>query len=120
VQRIFKAAEANPWLPSLWLREIVSESGRLRAPLLQMLRFEYVGHLISIVAAAKRRGEIDPQFEPRLVAVSVIGTTLLPLAASSFWQQVPQLQGIHREDVARHAEALLVSAFSPYPRRRAR
>src|SRR5215831_18181209 len=30
VQRIFRAAEMNPWLPSLWLREIVSEGGQLR------------------------------------------------------------------------------------------
>jgi TetR/AcrR family transcriptional regulator len=118
VRRIFKAVEASPWLPSLWLREIVSEGGQLRARLLKGLRFDYVRHLISAVAAAQRRGEIDPQLEPRLVFISVIGNTLLPLAASRLWQQVPLLQGIGREHVARHAEALLVSAFSRRRRRR--
>jgi TetR/AcrR family transcriptional regulator len=118
VQRIFKAAEANPWLPSLWLREIVSEGGQLRAPLLKNLRFEYVQHLIKTVTAAQRRGEIDPHIEPRLVVVSVLGTTLLPLAASRMWQQVPVLQGVTREDVTRHVEALLVSAFSKHRPRR--
>lgn len=118
VQRIFKAAETQPWLPSLWLREIVSEHGQLRAPLLKNLRFEYVLHLIKTVTAAQRRGEIDPHLEPRLVVVSVLGTTLLPLAASRLWQRIPILQGVTREDIARHAEALLVSAFTRQPRRR--
>jgi TetR/AcrR family transcriptional regulator len=118
VHRVFKAAELNPWLPSLWLREIVSEGGQLREPLLKMLRFEYIQHLISTVAAAQRRGEIDPNLEPRLVFVSVIGNTLLPLAASRLWQQVPLLRNLNRDDLARHTEALLVSAFSKRPRRR--
>jgi AcrR family transcriptional regulator len=119
VRRIFKAAEVNPWLPSLWLREIVSEGGQLRAPLLKNLRFEYVQHLIKTVTAARRHGDIDPHIEPRLVVISVLGNTLLPLAASGIWQQVPMLQGVTREDVTRHVEALLVSAFSKHRPRRA-
>jgi len=34
-------------------------------------------------------------------------------------QQVPLLQGLGREDIGRHAEALLASAFSKRRRRRA-
>ena len=112
VQRIFKATEVNPWLPSLWLREIVSEGGQLRGRLLKMLRFEFIAHLIGAVASAQRRGEIDPDLDPRLVLISVLGNTLLPLAASRTWQQVPMLQNVKRDDVARHAEALLANAFS--------
>jgi len=119
VQRIFKAVEVRPWLPSLWLHEIVSEGGQLRGRVLKGLRFEYVQHLIKAVAGGQRRGEIDPQLEPRLVFISVLGTTLLPLAAGRLWQQVPLLHSLSRADVARHAEALLVSAFSKRRRRRA-
>jgi len=118
VQRIFEAAEANPWLPSLWLREIVSEGGQLRAPLLKNLRFEYVLHLNKTVTAAQRRGEIDPHIDPRLVFLSVLGNTLLPLAARPLWQQVPVLHSVTREDVTQHVEALLVSAFSRHRQRR--
>ena len=118
VQRIFKAVEVRPWLPSLWLREIVSEGGQLRGRVLKGLPFEYVQHLIKAVASAQRRGEIDPRLEPRLVFISVLGITLLPLAAGRLWRQVPLLQSVSRADVARHAEALLVSAFSKRRRRR--
>ncbi|HUJ52870.1 MAG TPA: TetR/AcrR family transcriptional regulator [Steroidobacteraceae bacterium] len=113
VQRIFKATEVNAWLPSLWLREIASEGGQLRTRLFKLAFFDYVRHLISTVTAAQRRGEINPELEPRLVLISVIGNTLLPLATVGMWQQLPAvLQGVTREQIARHAEALLVSAFS--------
>jgi AcrR family transcriptional regulator len=120
VQRIVKAAEVNPWLPSLWLREVVSEGGQLRDRLMRILPFEYVRHLIGTVASAQRRREVSPQLEPRLVVLSVIGLTFLPLATARMWQVMPLLQGVNREDIARHAEALLVSAFSRPARRRAK
>ena len=118
VKRILEATEANPWLPSLWLREVVSEGGQLRDRLLRILPFEYVRHLIGTVAGAQRRGEVSPHLEPRLVLLSVIGLTFLPLATMRMWQVLPILQGVEREDIARHAEALLVGAFSPPPRHR--
>jgi TetR/AcrR family transcriptional regulator len=117
VQRILAATEANPWLPSLWLREVVSEGGQLRDRLLRILPFEYVRHLIGTVAGAQRRGEVSPRLEPRLVLLSVIGLTFLPLATMRMWQVLPILQGVEREDIARHAEALLVGAFSTPGRR---
>lgn len=120
VQRILTATELHPWLPSLWLREVVSEGGRLRERLMRILPFESVRHLIGTVAGAQRRGEVSPRLEPRLVLLSVIGLTFLPLATIRLWRALPMLQGVEREDVARHAEALLVSAFSKPARRRAK
>jgi TetR/AcrR family transcriptional regulator len=105
-------------MPSMWLREIVTEGGQLRQRLLKLLRFEYVEHLIKAVAAAQRRGEADPQLEPRLILMSIIGNTLLPLAAGSLLQQIPLLRDVTRDDLERHAEVILVGAFSGRPRRR--
>jgi TetR/AcrR family transcriptional regulator len=118
VQRILAATEANPWLPSLWLREIVSEGGQLRDRLLKILPFEFVRHLVATVASAQRRGAVNAQLEPRLMLLTVIGLTLLPLATIRLWQVVPIFEGITRADVVRHAEALLVSALSAPARRR--
>lgn len=117
VQRILRATELYPWLPSLWLREVVSEGGQLGERLMRILPLESVRHLISVVTSAQRRGEVDRHLEPRLVPLSVIGLTFLPLATMRMWRAVPLLQGIDRRDVARHAEALLVSAFSRPVRR---
>jgi TetR/AcrR family transcriptional regulator len=112
VQRILEATARNPWLPSLWLREIVSEGGQLRDRLIKCVPFESVRHLVDSIAAAQRRGALSPDLEPRLMLLTVIGLTLLPLATIRMWQVLPVLKGVTREDVARHAEALLVSALS--------
>jgi AcrR family transcriptional regulator len=118
VQRILQAVELNPWLPALWIREIVTEGGQLRSRLLKVLPFEHVGHMVSVIRAAQRRGEVISRLEPRLMPVSVIGLTLLPCAASGILQQVPPLRRIARADIARHAEALLVAVVSAAPPRR--
>lgn len=117
VRRILAATDLNPWLPSLWLREIVSEGGRLRDRLMRILPFEDVRHLIGTVASAQRRGEVSAALEPRLVLLSVLGLTFLPLATIRMWQVLPMLQGVDRADIARHAEALLIGAFSKPARR---
>lgn len=117
-QRILQATELNPWLPSLWLREIVSEGGQLRDRLIRVLPFESVRHLVDSIAAAQRRGALNPDLEPRLMMLTVIGLTLLPLATIRLWQVLPILKGVTREHVARHAEALLVSALSAPIQRR--
>lgn len=117
VQRILRATEQHPWLPSLWLREVVSEGGQLRERLMRILPLASVQHLIGAVTSAQRRGEVDRHLEPRLVLLSVIGLTFLPLATMRMWRTVPFLQGIDRGDIARHAEALLVGAFSRPARR---
>ena len=98
----------------------MSEGGQLRERLLRILPFESVRHLIAAAASAQRRGEVSPQLEPRLLLLSVVGLTFLPLATIRLWQGLPMLHGVEREDVARHAEALLVSAFSKPARRRAK
>jgi AcrR family transcriptional regulator len=120
VQRVLRATELHPWLPSLWLREVVSEGGQLRERLLRSLPLQAVRHLVGTVADAQRRGEVNPQLEPRLVLLSVIGLTFLPLATMRMWRTVPLLQGVERDDIARHAEALLVSAFTKPVGRRPR
>ena len=120
VRRIVTAAEANPWLASLWLREIISEGGQLRTRLLKNLPFEHVRHLIRTLAAAQECGAISSALEPRLLVPSVLGLTMLPLATMPMWQQIPILQGVTHADIARHAEALLVAACIPGGRKPAK
>lgn len=121
VQRIMRAAESHPWLPSLWLREIVSDGGQLRERMLSRLPLEHVQQFIALLTAAKRRGEVNPAVEPRLVFVSLLGLTLLPLATMNMWRRVPPLQGISHDELARHAQALLLHGLfvqRPKPLRR--
>lgn len=111
-QRILQAAEAQPWLPSLWIREVVSEGGELRGRMLQHLPLGQVQLFVAALVAARRRGEVNPGLEPRLVFLSVIGLTLLPLALAGLLQRLPIMQGIGHRELASHAEALLLQGLS--------
>jgi AcrR family transcriptional regulator len=108
VQRIMHAGQSQSWLPTLWLREVVSEGGQLRQRLLSRLPLAQVQKFMSSLAEAQRRGEMSAGVEPRLAMISLIGLTLLPMATMSIWRSVPQLKDITEEALARHAEALLL------------
>jgi AcrR family transcriptional regulator len=120
VRRIVHANEVQPWLSSLWLREIVSEGGQLRQRMLSSLPLEYIQHFIAAVATGQRHRVVNSALDPRLLFISVIGLTLLPLATMNLWHQVPLLQRISHKHVARHAEALLLQGLSIKSRQRAR
>ena len=111
-RRIVKAHREQPWLASLWLREIVSEGGQLRQRLLSALPLPYLRHFIAAVGAAQRRHRVNARLEPRLVFMSVIALTLLPLATVRHWGRLPPLRGIGDDEIARHAEALLLEGLS--------
>lgn len=108
VQRIMHAGQNQPWLPTLWLREVVSEGGQLRERLLGRLPLAQVQQFMTRLAQAQRRGEVNFEVEPRLVFISLLGLTLLPLATLGIWRSLPPLKSVTHEELARHAEALLL------------
>jgi TetR/AcrR family transcriptional regulator len=121
VQRIMHAGLTQPWLPSLWVREVVSEGGQLRKRLLSRLPLAQLQKFMTSLADAQRREEVNGDVEPRLVFVSLLGLTLLPLATMGIWRSLPLLKSVTHEDLSRHAEAMLMHGlFAPdhKPRRR--
>ena len=121
VQRIMHAGQTQPWLPTLWLREVVSEGGQLRERLLGRLPLAQLQTFMTSLAQAQRREEVNAEVEPRLVFVSLLGLTLLPLATMGIWRSLPPLKGVTHEELARHAKALLLHGLfvsDPQPRRR--
>jgi hypothetical protein len=82
-----------------------------RLPLAQLQKF------MTSLAEAQRRREVNSEVEPRLVFVSLIGLTLLPLATLGIWRSLPPLKSVTHEELARHAEALLLHGlFAPDPK----
>ncbi|WP_449467226.1 TetR/AcrR family transcriptional regulator [Stenotrophomonas humi] len=103
---LVRAVAAHPWLPTLWVREILCEGGALRE-----LMIERVGPVLPRVlaerfTAAQQNGQLNPQLDPRLIVVSLVGLTMFPLASAPIWQQLfgAELGG---DEVQRHALALL-------------
>ncbi|MCY1437424.1 HTH-type transcriptional regulator BetI [compost metagenome] len=101
----------NPWLPPLWVREILCEGGVLRdllptrfAPMVPQL-------LARRFAEAQGRGALNPDVDPRLLVVSLIGLTLLPYASAPLWRNIFNAPEIDDEALIRHTLTLLAQGL---------
>lgn len=118
VSRIVQCGTDRPWLPPLWMHEVVNEGGQLRERVLRHLPAQRLQVFASLIGDSQRAGAITPGVEPRLVFLSILGLTLLPLATSGLlrhlWQQDPRAQAIDNGAITAHAIAMLTGGlFSP-------
>ena len=121
VHRLVAGAGSKPWLPPLWVREVLSEGGLLRERMLRRLPAAKLQNLAKAVAKGQAEGRVNPGLHPALLVMSVLGLSLLPLAMSGVWKQVPGLAGIPADAIAGHASALLRQGLQPRtPSRRKR
>ncbi|RQU95696.1 TetR/AcrR family transcriptional regulator [Burkholderia cenocepacia] len=113
VDRFFDVTGRMPWLPSIWLREIVHEGGLLRERMIRRIPLEHVGHLAERIRAAQRAGTLNPALEPAFLFHSIVALVMLPLATAKLWQSARGLPPIDRDVLHRHVRALLDSGMRP-------
>lgn len=119
VDRLFDVTGRMPWLPSLWLREIINEGGMLRERVLGRLPVERLQQFARLVKAGQKAGTVRSEIEPTLVFVSILALVMLPLATAKVWQGLPGMHGIDRETLQRHVAALLTTGLEAPRRSRA-
>lgn len=98
---------AHPWLPALWVREVLCEGGALRDVLLRQIAPQVPQALAARFAQAQRAGEINAELDPRLLVVSLIGLTLFPAASAPIWRGVFRAETIGAAAMRAHVIALL-------------
>lgn len=113
VRRLFEAAKLMPWMPPIWIREIVSEGGALRERMLQHFPVAAVTVLTERIAHDQREGKIPAGIEPRLAFLSIAGATMLPLSVRSLWSRMPGLATLTDAQLERHALTLLTAGLAP-------
>ena len=97
----------HPWLPSLWVREVLCEGGALRELLLTRIAPQLPHVLAQRFAAAQRDGELNPDLDPRLLVVSLVGLTLFPAAGAPIWRQLFEADDLDADALREHTIALL-------------
>ncbi|MFC5431170.1 TetR/AcrR family transcriptional regulator [Paraburkholderia denitrificans] len=115
VARMFDVTARMPWLPPLWLREIVNEGGLLRERMLKVLPIDQLQRFASRIGAAQRDGAINPALEAPLLFMSILALVMLPLATAKTWQSTRGLPKIERDVLHRHVSALLSAALQVPP-----
>jgi TetR/AcrR family transcriptional regulator len=104
----------HPWLPSLWVREVLCEGGALRESIL----FKKIGPVLPQALAkrfaqAQAEGRINADLDPRLLMVSLIGLTLFPAASAPIWRFMFDAEDLDLDAQRRHALALLDRGLMP-------
>ncbi len=121
VDRLLKACDAMPWLPPLWIREIVNEGGQLREKTMQRISLDRQKQFAECISAGQKRGEVNKGIDSRLLYMSIVGLTLLPMAAAKIWGRMPIMEGVGKDDLARHVTELLMHGLgnrAPAPARK--
>lgn len=121
VERLFDVTARMPWLPPLWMREIVNEGGLLRERMLKRIPIDNLMRFATRIREAQQAGIVNPSIEPVYLFHSIIALVMLPLATSKVWQSQSArgLPTFDRELLHRHVDALLRSGMQ-IPRSRAR
>jgi len=107
VRGIGEVIAGHPWLPALWVREVLCEGGALRSLLLERLAPQLPQLLAARFAAAQRAGRLNPDLDPRLLVVSLVGLTLFPAAGAPIWRQMFDAGDLDAGAMRDHTIALL-------------
>lgn len=108
VMRIVEASDRMPWLPPLWVREVISEGEALREKLIARVDLAKPERFKACIAAGQKRGLVNPGLNPQLLFMSIIGLTMLPLSMAKSWDRIPLIGKVSKQDLARHVVALLM------------
>jgi hypothetical protein len=97
------------------MREVVSTGGGLRARMEQRFGLGKRDRFVERLARAQREGHLNPALDPRLMVLTLLGLTLLPLATAQNLRDATGKASFTPDDIARHAMALLLQGAGPAP-----
>lgn len=112
LRRMLDVTRLQPWLPSLWLREIVNEGGLLREQALRRIPLRRVADFGQSIARGKSRGEVAADIEPLLLFNSILALVMLPQATGKIWQRIHPSFTLDRAMLERHVTGLLMHGIT--------
>ena len=107
VDGIGRIVAEHPWLPSLWVREVLCDGGALRDLLIEQVGPQLPLVMVRRFSMAQQQGRINPDLDPRLLMVSLAGLTLFPIAGAPIWQRVFNVEKLDFDALSHHTLALL-------------
>jgi TetR/AcrR family transcriptional regulator len=120
VTRLFDVTGRMPWLPPLWLREVVNEGGMLRDRMITRIPFDNIRRFGARIKEAQHAGTVNPELDPLLMFNSIIALVMLPQAAAAVWNSIRGFAPIERDTLQRHVTALVLGGMNPPAARAAR
>jgi AcrR family transcriptional regulator len=111
VDRLLEAIEKMPWIPSIWLREILNEDGLLRERVLPRLPYEKMRSVAKAIAAGQARKTLNSRLDPLLTVASTVSLVMLHTATIKTWATVFQREPLTKPAMKRHITALVLDGL---------
>ena len=113
VRRVYAAAEHMPWMPPIWIREVVAEGGMLRDRMFRHFPVNAITLLVETIAREQRQHRIPAGVEPRLAFLTIAGVAMLPLATRRLWSRISGMADLTNAQLLRHALTVLALGLAP-------
>jgi AcrR family transcriptional regulator len=94
---------AEPWIPTLVVREVLTEGGRFRERFVREYASKMAAMLPGLVRSEIDRGRLRPDLEPELAFLSLMGMAVFPFVARPIVERVLDVE-YDEEFLARFAE----------------
>jgi TetR/AcrR family transcriptional regulator len=112
VARILDVIERMPWIPSVWVREVLNDRGILRGRILPLLPRRKIRAMQRGIARGQGAGRVNADLDPALIGFSMIGLVMLHMAAGRFWAQTFRRKVPTAEHIRGHVTALLLHGLT--------
>lgn len=113
IERLLDGIQRMPWIPPVWIREVLNEGGLLRSRVLHHIPREKVRIFYETVARGQNKGTVNRDIEPLLLVFSTLGLVMVHCATLSFVSKVFQREPFNPEILERHITALVLDGIKP-------
>jgi AcrR family transcriptional regulator len=111
VDRLLEGIEKMPWIPSIWLREILIEDGLLRERILRRLPYDKAQGIAKAIVAGQTQKFLNFELDPLLTVSSALGLVMLHAASVKVWARAFQREPLTRQAMQRHITSLLLDGL---------
>ena len=111
VHRLLQQITLAPWVPSTWMREILTDGGLLRQRIFRRLPFDKLRQVAHAIANAQKNQTVNPDVDPLLLVFSAFGLVMLHAATMKMWSEVFQRPQLNTEELQRHITGLLLEGL---------
>ena len=107
VQRLVVISNRYPWLPSLWLREVIQEGGLLRERVVKRIPPRESAAFRRVISDGQSTGEINPYIAPDLIFISLLALVFVPRATGRILHHLNPEGAVDEDQYDQHVLALI-------------
>lgn len=115
VKRMLEGIARMPWIPAVWMREVLNEGGLLRSRMVRTFPFDKVRLLTESIAHGQACDAINQDLDPVLIVFSALGLVMMHSATVQFFAGVFHREPPDEQTICRHVTALLLHGLEPQP-----